>query len=84
MRILPQFVPHNCFRALESGRQFVAARRCEQVMYEIESESENSETAMSFEFRNDMARMSFSEDNYFLVSEDDQYMVSRTEEGWQF
>ena len=30
-----------------------------------------------------MARMSFSEDNYFLVSEDDQYMVSLTEEGWQ-
>jgi hypothetical protein len=53
------------------------------VTYEIESESDNGETAMSFEFRNDIARMSFGEGNYFLVSEDDQYLVSRTEEGWQ-
>ena len=53
------------------------------VTYEIETESESGETAMSFEFRNDMSRMNFSEDNYFIVSEDVQYMVSRTEEGWQ-
>ena len=45
--------------------------------------NEAGETAMSFEFGNDIARMSASEDNYFLLSGDKQYMVSRTEEGWQ-
>ena len=85
MRILPQFVPSQFVFGLLSlaAVSLSLPADASSVMYEIESESENSETAMSFEFRNDMARMSFSEDNYFLVSEDDQYMVSRTEEGWQ-
>jgi hypothetical protein len=38
---------------------------------------------MSFEFGDDAARMSAGEDNYFLLDGDAQYMVSRTEEGWQ-
>ena len=38
---------------------------------------------MSFEFGDDIARWNTGEDNYFLVGEDEQYMVSRTEEGWQ-
>ena len=85
MRIFPQFVPSLFVLGLLSlaavGLSLPAD--ASSVMYEIESESENSETAMSYEFRNDMARTSFSENNYFLVSEGDQYMVSRTEKGWQ-
>lgn len=45
--------------------------------------NEAGETAMSFEFGDDAARMSAGEDNYFLLDGDAQYMVSRTEEGWQ-
>ena len=45
--------------------------------------NEAGETAMSFEFGDDVARMSAGEDNYFLLDGDAQYMVSRTEEGWQ-
>ena len=45
--------------------------------------NEAGETAMSFEFGDDVARMSAGEDNYFLLDGDAQYLVSRTEEGWQ-
>jgi hypothetical protein len=45
--------------------------------------NEAGETAMSFEFGDDVARMNAGEDNYFLLDRDAQYMVSRTEEGWQ-
>ena len=85
MRILPQFVPPQFVLGLLSlaAVSLSLPAAASSVTYEIESESDNGETAMSFEFRNDMARMSFGEDNYFLVSEDDQYLVSRTEEGWQ-
>ena len=85
MRILPQFVPSQFVFGLLSlaAVSLSLPAGASSVTYEIESESDNGETAMSFEFRNDMARMSFGEGNYFLVSEDDQYLVSRTEEGWQ-
>ena len=85
MRIVPQFVPPKFVLGLLSlaAVSLSLPAGASSVTYEIESESDNGETAMSFEFRNDMARMNFSEDNYFLVSEDVQYMVSRTEEGWQ-
>ena len=85
MRILPQFVPPQFVLGLLSlaAVSLSLPAAASSVTYEIESESDNGETAMSFEFRNDMARMSFGEDSYFLVSGDDQYLVSRTEEGWQ-
>ena len=85
MRILPQFVSPQFVLGLLSvaAVSLSLPAAASSVTYEIESESDNSEIAMSFEFRNDMARMSFGEDSYFLVSEDDQYLVSRTEEGWQ-
>ena len=85
MRTLPRFVPSQLIVGLLSlvAVSLSLPASASSVTYEIESESESGETAMSFEFRNDMARMNFSEDNYFIVSEDVQYMVSRTEEGWQ-
>ena len=49
----------------------------------METESESGYTKMSFEFGDDITRWNAGEDNYFLVSEDEQYIVSRTEEGWQ-
>ena len=85
MRTLPRFVPSQFIVGLLSVAVLSLSlpASASSVTYEIETESESGETAMSFEFRNDMARMNFSEDNYFIVSEDVQYMVSRTEEGWQ-
>ena len=85
MRTLPRFVPSQLIAGLLSlaALSLSSPASASSVTYEIETESESGETAMSFEFRNDMARMNFSEDNYFIVSEDVQYMVSRTEEGWQ-
>ena len=85
MRIVPQFVPPKFVLGLLSlaAVSLSLPAGASSVTYEIESESDNGETAMSFEFRNDMARMSFGEDSYFLVSGDDQYLVSRTEDGWQ-
>ena len=85
MRTRPRFVPSQLIVGLLSlaAVSLSLPASASSVTYEIETESESGETAMSFEFRNDMARMNFSEDNYFIVSEDVQYMVSRTEEGWQ-
>jgi hypothetical protein len=85
MRTLPRIVPSRFIVGLLSlaALSLSLPASASSVTYEIETESESGETAMSFEFRNDMARMNFSEDNYFIVSEDVQYMVSRTEEGWQ-
>ena len=85
MHTLPRFVPSEFIVGLLSlvAVSLSVPGYASSVIYEIDTESESGETAMSFEFRNDMARMNFSEDNYFIVSEDVQYMVSRTEEGWQ-
>ena len=85
MRTLPRFVPSQFIVGLLSlvAVSLSVPGYASSVIYEIDTESESGETAMSFEFRNDMARMNFSEDNYFIVSEDVQYMVSRTEDGWQ-
>ena len=85
MRTRPRFVPSQLIVGLLSlaAVSLSLPASASSVTYEIETESESGETAMSFEFRNDMARMNFSEDNYFIVSEDVQYMVSRTEDGWQ-
>ena len=38
---------------------------------------------MSFGFGDDIARMNAGEENYFVLSGEGQYMVSRTQEGWQ-
>ena len=85
MHTLPRFVPSEFIVGLLSlvAVSLSVPGYASSVIYEIDTKSESGETAMSFEFRNDMARMNFSEDNYFIVSEDVQYMVSRTEEGWQ-
>ena len=85
MRTRPRFFPSQLIVGLLSlaAVSLSLPASASIVTYEIETESESGETAMSFEFRNDMSRMNFSEDNYFIVSEDVQYMVSRTEEGWQ-
>ena len=61
MRIFPQFVPSQfVFGLLRLAAVSLSLPAdASSVMYEIESESENSETAMSYEFRNDMdARLS--------------------------
>ena len=81
MRTLPQFVPHQFVFGLLS----LAAVSWSLPSYasSVSYETETGETAMSFEFGGDIARMSAGEENYFLLSGDDQYMVSRTEEGWQ-
>ena len=81
MRTLPQFVPHQFVFGLLS----LAAVSWSLPSYasSVSYETETGETAMSFEFGDDIARMSAGEENYFLLSGDDQYMVSRTEEGWQ-
>ena len=85
MRMIPRFVPPQFVFGLLSlaAASLSLPAGASSVTYEIDSKSNNGETAMSFEFRNDMARMNFGQDNYFLVSEDVQYMVSQTEEGWQ-
>ena len=81
MRTLPQFVPHQFVFGLLS----LAAVSWSLPSYasSVSYETETGEIAMSFEFGDDIARMSAGEENYFLLSGDDQYMVSRTEEGWQ-
>ena len=85
MRTLPRFVPSQFIAGLLSlvAVSLSLPASASSVTYEIETESESGETAMSFEFGDDMTRWSTGEDNYFLVSEDEQYIVSRTEEGWQ-
>lgn len=81
MRTLSQFTPTTIVFGLLSlaAVGFSLPGYASSVTYETET----GETAMSFEFGNDIARMNAGEDNYVLVSEDEQYMVSRTEEGWQ-
>lgn len=81
MRTLPQFVPSNIVFGLLS----LAAVSLSLPGYasSVTYETETGETAMSFEFGDDIARMNAGEENYFVLSEEGQYMVSRTEEGWQ-
>ena len=85
MRTLPRFVPSQLIVGLLSlaAVSLSLPASASSVTYEIETESESCETAMSFEFGDYMTRWSTGEDNYFLVSEDEQYIVSRTEEGWK-
>ena len=87
MRTLPRFVPSQFIAGLLSlvAVSLSLPASASSVTYEIETESESDsgEIAMSFEFGDDIARWNTGEDNYFLVGEDEQYMVSRTEEGWQ-
>ena len=81
MRTLPQFVPSNIVFGLLSltAVSLSLPGYASSVTYETET----GETAMSFEFGDDIARMNAGEENYFVLSEEGQYMVSRTEEGWQ-
>ena len=87
MRTLPRFVPSPLIAGLLSlvAVSLSLPASASSVTYEIETESESDsgEIAMSFEFGDDITRWNTGEDNYFLVSEDELYMVSRTEEGWQ-
>lgn len=81
MRTFPQFVPPNIVFGLLS----LAAVSLSLPGYasSVTYETETGETAMSFEFGDDIARMNAGEENYFVLSGEGQYMVSRTEEGWQ-
>ena len=81
MRTLPQFVPSNIVLGLLS----LAAVSVSLPGYasSVTYETETGETAMSFEFGDDIVRMNAGEENYFVLSGEGQYMVSRTEEGWQ-
>ena len=81
MRTLPRFVPPQFVFGLLSLAtiSFSLPAYASSVAYETET----GETAMSFEFGDNIARMNAGEDNYFLLSGNEQYMVSRTEEGWQ-
>ena len=81
MRTLPQFVPSNIVLGLLS----LAAVSLSLPGYtsSVTYETDTGETAMSFEFGDDIARMNAGEEDYFVLSEEGQYMVSRTEEGWQ-
>ena len=83
MRTLPRFVPSQFIAGLLSlvAVSLSLPASASSVTYEIETESESGETAMSFEFRNDMARMNFSEDNYFIVSEDGKKSYTPMGEG---
>ena len=85
MRTLPRFVPSQCIVGLLSlaALSLSLPASASSVTYEMETESESGYTKMSFEFGDDITRWNAGEDNYFLVSEDELYMVSRTEEGWQ-
>ena len=85
MRILPRFVPSQLIAGLLSlvAVSLSLPASASSVTYEIETESESGDTKLSFEFGDDITRWNAGEDNYFLVSEDEQYIVSRTEEGWQ-
>ena len=80
MRTLPRFVPPQFVFGLLSLAtiSFSLPAYASSVAYETET----GETAMSFEFGDNIARMNAGEDNYFLLSGNEQYMVSRTEEGW--
>lgn len=79
MRTLSQLVPPQVVFGLLS----LTAVGLSSPGYASSVTYETGDGAMSFEFGDDVARMGTSEDNYFLLSEDDRYMVSRTEEGWQ-
>ena len=85
MRTLPRFVPSQFIAGLLSlvAVSLSLPASASSVTYEIETESESGDTKLSFEFGDDITRWNAGEDNYFLVSEDEQYIVSRTEEGWQ-
>ena len=85
MRTLPRFVPSQLIAGLLSlvAVSLSLPASASSVTYEMETESESGYTKMSFEFGDDITRWNAGEDNYFLVSEDEQYIVSRTEEGWQ-
>lgn len=81
MRTLPQFVPPNIVFGLLS--LVAVSLSLPGYASSVTYETETGETAMSFEFGDDIARMNAGEENYFVLSEEGQYMVSRTEEGWQ-
>ena len=85
MRTLPRFFPSQLIVGLLSlaAVSLSLPASASSVTYEIETESESGDTKLSFEFGDDITRWNAGEDNYFLVSEDEQYIVSRTEEGWQ-
>ena len=84
MRTLPRFVPSQLIAGLLSlvAVSLSLPASASSVTYEMKTESESGYTKMSFEFGDDITRWNAGEDNYFLVSEDEQYIVSRTEEGW--
>ena len=81
MCTLPQFVPPQFVFGLLAVAivGFSLPAYASSVAYQTET----GETAMSFEFGDDIARMNAGEDNYFLLSGNEQYIVSRTEGGWQ-
>jgi hypothetical protein len=79
MRTLSQLVPPQVVFGLLS----LTALGLSSPGYASSVTYETGDGAMSFEFGDDVARMGASEDNYSLLSEDDRFMVSRTEEGWQ-
>ena len=81
MRTLPRFVPLQFVFGLLSLStiSFSLPTYASSVAHETET----GETAMSFEFGDNFARMNAGEDNYFLLSGNEQYMVSRSEDGWQ-
>ena len=81
MRILPQFVPPMIVFGLLS--LVAVSLSLPGYASSVTYETETGETAMSFEFGDNIARMNAGEDNYFLLSGNQQYMVSRSEEGWQ-
>ena len=85
MRTLPRFFPSQLIVGLLSlaALSLSLPASASSVTYEIETESESGDTKLSFEFGDDITRWNAGEDNYFLVSEDEQYIVSRTEEGWK-
>ena len=85
MRTFPRFFPSQLIVGLLSlaAVSLSLPASASSVTYEIETESESGDTKLSFEFGDDITRWNAGEDNYFLVSEDEQYIVSRTEEGWK-
>ena len=85
MRTRTRFIPSQLIVGLLSlaALSLSLPASASSVTYEMETESESGYTKMSFEFGDDITRWNAGEDNYFLVSEDEQYIVSRTEEGWQ-
>ena len=81
MRTLPQMIPSQ----IAFGLLSLAAVSWSVPGYtsSVSYGDGTGETVMSFEFGDEVARMGTSEDTYFVLSQDEQYMVSRTEEGWQ-